>query len=151
LGWFPNARISVAGVIAILLILVVLLESFGAIQAHFRRVFWVACLALAAMPLVGMAMFPSNYTVLLPSLVLVFALVWERWPHGRVLRIGLILIAALAVPFALYVRTLAEYAPLYLDTLTVLPPVATILGLYWMRWWAVRLPRIWADQIGFRR
>ena len=29
-------------------------------------------------------------------------------------------------------------------------PVLIVVGLYWMRWWAVRPPRIWADQFGSR-
>jgi hypothetical protein len=35
--------------------------------------------------------------------------------------------------------------------LKILPPLLATLGLYWMRWWAIRPPRIWADQIGARK
>jgi len=40
---------------------------------------------------------------------------------------------------------------LYSDLLKILPPVLTMLGLYWMRWWAIRPPRLWADQFGARQ
>ena len=149
--WFPNERISIASVVSIFLVAVVFIESVGAAQAHFRRVFWTACLALAATPLIGLAIFPSNYVVLLPALVLVLAMVWDRWARFRALRTALILIPFIVVPFVLYLQTVYVYVPLYTDLLAVVPPVATILALYWMRWWAVRTPRIWADQFKLRK
>ncbi len=150
-SWLPKSRISIGGVVSALLIAVVFVESLASVQAHFRRVVWTAAFALAAMPLVGPAIFPSNYVVLLPSLILVLALVWERWKRQRILRISLILIAALVVPFGLYLETVYIYTPLYTDLLSILPPVATVIALYWMRWWVLHSPRVWADQIGFRK
>jgi hypothetical protein len=150
-GWFPNSRFSIAGIVSLLLIAIVTIEAFSSIDAPFRRVVWTASLALAAMPLVGLAMFPSNYVVLLLPLVLVISLIWERWARWRALRIALILIPAFAAPFGLYVQSLFVYAPFYTELLTVLPPVSAIVALYWMRWWVLHSPRVWADQIGFRR
>ncbi len=150
-SWLPKSRISIGGVVSALLIAVVLVESLASVQAHFRRVVWTSALALAAMPLVGLAIFPSNYVVLLPSLILVIALVWERWRRQRILRISLILIAAVIVPFGMYLETVYIYAPLYTDLLSILPPVVTVIALYWMRWWVLHSPRVWADQIGFRK
>jgi hypothetical protein len=148
-NWFPNERFSIAGGVSILLIIVVFLESLASTQTHFRRLVWTAALALSAMPLVGLAIFPSNYTVLILPLILIVALVWERWARQRFVRIAFLLILTFSVPFLLYLKTLDVYSPLYIDLLSVLPPVAAILGLYWMRWWAVRTPRIWADQFDF--
>lgn len=149
--WFPQIRFSLGGILAVVTVGMVIIESIGAIQAPFRRVLWVACLALAATPLTGLAIFPANFVVLLPSLILVVALVWERWLRRRFLAVSLIIIVALAVPFALYLQTVFVYAPLYTQILSVLPPVATILALYWMRWWVIHSPRTWADQIGYRK
>ncbi len=150
-NWFPDSRIPIASVISLLLILVVFIESLGSVPANFRRVVWTASLALAATPLVGLAIFPANYVVLIPSLILVLSLVWERWARLRALRIALILILAFFLPFGLYLQTVYVYSPFYTDLLSILPPVAAILGLYWMRWWVVRSPRIWAEQIGLRK
>jgi hypothetical protein len=151
LGWFPDTRFSIGAVVSILVIAIVFIESLGAVQAQYRRIVWVASLALAAMPLTGLAMFPSNYVVLILPLVLFLALVWERWVRRRTFVSVLIMIVALFVPFGLYMESLLDYAPFYTELLSVLPPVAMIIALYWMRWWAVRSPRTWADQIGFRK
>lgn len=150
-GWFPEARFPLGGLVSIFLMAVVFIESLGAVDAPFRRVAWTASLALAAMPLVGLGMFPSNYVVLLLPLILVVSLVWERWLRRRLIAVILILFAALFVPFWLYLETVAAYSPFYSELLYVVPPAAMILALYWMRWWVVRSPRIWADQIGNRR
>lgn len=150
-AWLPEINFSLGGVFAVVAVGIVIIESIGAINASFRRVLWVACLALAATPLVGLAIFPSNFVVLLPSLILVVALVWERWLRRRFLVVPLIIIVALVVPFALYLQTVFVYAPLYTQILSLLPPVATIIALYWMRWWVVHSPRTWADQIGYRK
>lgn len=149
--WFPEIQFSLGGVVAVFAVGIVVIESIGAIGAPFRRVMWTACLALAATPLAGLAIFPSNFVTLFPSVILVVALVWERWMRRRLLAAALIIIVALAVPYALYLQTVIVYAPLYTQILSVLPPVGTILALYWMRWWVVHSPRTWADQITYRK
>lgn len=149
--WFPAIRFSLGGVMSVLAVGLVIIESIGTVQAPFRRILWTACLALAATPLVGLAIFPDNFVTLLPALVLVVALVWERWLRRRLLVVPLVLLVALIVPFALYLRTVLVYAPLYTQVLSVLPPVTAIIALYWMRWWVVHSPRTWADQIWMRK
>jgi hypothetical protein len=89
--------------------------------------------------------------VLLPSVILIVMLVWERWTRQRVLFVVLVLLTAVIIPFGLYARLLTSYHQLMADLLIIIPPIAAIIGLYWMRWWAFRTPRIWSDQIGARK
>lgn len=149
--WLPNPRFSIATIVSLILGVLVFLEWLGSVQAHFRRIVWTAALSLAATPLIGFAIFPSNHVVLILPLVLILSLVWERWTRSRALMSLLILSLALLVPFGMYIQSVYEYSPLYLDLLAVLPPIATIIGLYWMRWWAIHSPRTWLDQMGVRR
>ena len=134
-----------------LLGVLVFIEWIGSTQSNFRRIVWTASLSLAATPLMGFAIFPSNYVVLILPLVLILALVWERWIRNRVFASGIILSLAFWVPFGIYFRGIMFQDRLYSDLLKVIPPVATIIGLYWMRWWVLRSPRVWMDQIGDRR
>lgn len=149
--WFPDAGSFVELWLVLLLMVIVFLEWLVAVGSHYRRVVWTACLSLAVTPLTGFAVFPSNHIVLLPSLILIIMLIWERWTRQRVWITLLVLLASFLVPFWLYSQAAAGAPRLYSDLLTVLPPIASLLGLYWMRWWAVRSPRTWADQIGVRR
>lgn len=149
--WLPDARIPIGRIVSLGLGVIVFLEWLGALQAHFRRIVWAASLSLAATPLMGFAIVPSNHVVLILPLVVILALVWERWTRSRVLMVVFILALSLLIPFGMYFRTVSVYSPLYLDLLSILPPVAAILGLYWMRWWVLRSPRTWIDQVGIRK
>jgi hypothetical protein len=149
--WVPDSKYPIATIVSLLLGVLVFLEWLGAVHAHFRRIVWTASLSLAATPLIGFAIFPSNHVVLILPLVLILTLVWERWTRTRVLISILIVGLALLVPFGMYMQSVYEYSPLYLNLLSVLPPIAAVIGLYWMRWWVMHSPRTWLDQIGVRR
>jgi hypothetical protein len=148
---FPEVPSIVWTIVSLLFGVMVFIEWFGAVHSHFQRIFWTACLSLAATPLVGFAIFPSNHVVLIPSIILILSLVWERWTRRQVLMSVLVFSLMVVLPFAIYYQTSVVYNRLYADLLSVLPPLATILGLYWMRWWVIRPPRTWADQFGVRR
>ncbi|PWB77951.1 MAG: hypothetical protein C3F07_01165 [Anaerolineales bacterium] len=150
--WFPESRLPIGLWTAVGLGAIVLAEWVGAVNSHVRRIAWTASLSLAVTPLMGFAIFPSNHVVLLPAFILILMLVWERWTRRRVWFTLIVFLSAFLVPFALYVGVNRDYNPLLLsDLLTVLPPVATVIGLYWMRWWAVRSPRTWFDQLEIRK
>jgi hypothetical protein len=146
--WLPNISFPLGPAVAIALGILLLFEWWDSADAHFRRVVWTACLSLAATPLIGLPIFPSNHVVLILPFILILALVWERWQRFRTFRVVLLLLLVLAIPFVLYYRVVSVYDPLVLDILSVLPPVAAVLGLYWMRWWVLRSPRTLFDRIG---
>ncbi len=149
--WFPEIQFNIGTFVSLGIGVIVFVEWIGAARSHFQRIFWTACLSLAATPLVGFAIFPSNHVVLIPSLVLILSLVWERWRRNQILMTAFVLILVVFVPFGIYYQTATVYNRLYTDLLSVLPPLAAIIGLYWMRWWVVRSPRTWADQLGDRK
>jgi hypothetical protein len=141
----------VGTITSILVGVIVFIEMVSSTQSHFRRIVWTACLSLAATPLLGFAIFPSNHVALIPALILILALVWERWTRQRAFATLLVLGIAVLVPFGIYFRGTLLSDRLYSDLLSVLPPVATIIALYWMRWWVLHPPRTWSDQIGLHR
>lgn len=151
LRWLPSLKIPIGQIVSIGLGIVLLFEWLDSVHAHFRRVVWTAALSLAVTPLMGMAIFPSNYVVLILPFILILALFWERWKRYREFFSILFFLLVVLVPYALYIRTVMVYDPLITDVLAVLPPVAAIAGLYWMRWWVLHAPLTWSDQLGVRR
>lgn len=147
---FPNTLLSIGLWTTILLGAIVFLEWLGTVSSHYRHILWTVCLSLAAMPLMGLAIFPSNHIVLVPSLILIVMLIWERWTRQRVWLSLLVILSALLVPFWLYYRVNTGAPIIYSQLLSILPPIATLIGLYWMRWWAFRSPRTWFDKFGDR-
>jgi hypothetical protein len=146
--WFPDSTIPIGRIVSIALGLVVFIEWLGTVGAHFRRVVWTASLSLAATPLIGFAIFPSNHVALLLPFVLILALVWERWQRYRGLIAFLILFLTVLIPYGLYLQAVSIYDPRVNDLISILAPIAALIGLYWMRWWVIRSPRPWFDQIG---
>jgi hypothetical protein len=146
--WFPNLPFPPGPVVSLALAILLFLEWWDSADAHFRRVVWTASLSLAATPLMGFPIFASNHVVLILPYILILALVWERWPRYRFLRVGFLFLLVLLIPFGLYYRVVTVYDPLVIDLISVLPPIAAILGLYWMRWWVLRSPRTLFDRTG---
>ncbi|MFT3894085.1 MAG: hypothetical protein QM730_20840 [Anaerolineales bacterium] len=149
--WFPQISFNLGRIVSLLFGVIVFIEWIGAVHSNFLRIFWTACLSLAATPLVGFAIFPSNHVVLIPSVILILSLVWERWTRRQTLMTFFVFSLMVLIPFGLYYQTSVVYDRLYTDLLSLLPPLVTILGLYWMRWWVLRPPRTWADQLGNRK
>lgn len=113
-----------------------------------RRLYWVACLSLAFTPLLGFRSEVENLSVLILPLAFVFAVVYDRWR-----RIGVWLMLLLLLVFFAFPWAWSFFAPTNLTTVSgaidfLFLPLATILGLYWIRWWAIRPPRVWADSLG---
>ena len=150
-AWFPDSRLPIGSIVALALSVIVVFEWVGSVRAHFRRIVWTSALSLAVAPLLGFAIFPANHVVMLFPLIMILALVWERWHRRRTWATALVLLVAFAVPPVLFFGSTRTSESIYLDLLTVLPPVASIFGLYWMRWFAVRSPRTWLDQVGARQ
>jgi hypothetical protein len=148
---FPQLQFSLGRWFFLFSGVILCLEALRAIEGHFRHIAWVAFLALALNPLLGFAIFPANHVVLVPAVVLIVALVWERWTNIRALLSVLLLLLGFLFSYGLYYQSFTAPERLYSDLLKILPPILAALGLYWMRWWAIRPPRIWADEIGARR
>ena len=148
---FPQLQFSLGRWLLFLIGTILGLEALRATEGHFRHIAWVAFLALALNPLVGFAIFPTNHVAFLPAVILIVALVWERWTNLRAFLSTLLLILIFLFSYGLYYQASTAPERIYSDLLKILPPILAALGLYWMRWWAIRPPRIWADEIGARK
>jgi hypothetical protein len=110
-----------------------------------RRFYWVACLSLAAAPLLGFRTEMEHLSVLIIPLALVFAIVYERWRRFGAGLTYLLLLVVLLVPWALYFFEFNRFDEIAREITFLFLPLFTVIGLYWIRWWAIRPPRIWTD------
>ncbi|MCC6569507.1 MAG: hypothetical protein IT315_09735 [Anaerolineales bacterium] len=149
--WFPASKLPLGAIFSVVLLMIVFIEMLRAAQEHFRRITWVACLSLAATPLLGFPIFPSNYAALLPAFILILLLVSERWNRRQIMAGFIVFASGFLIPFGLYYASFVFVSYAYKDLLATLPPIAALLALYWMRWFAVRSPRTWFDQVGLRK
>lgn len=135
LGWF------LTGVLAVIL----LLEWRLALGKEFRWFYWTACLTLVITPLIGVRTATANYIVLLPALALVFETWYERW--GRVGR-WMVLAGMLVLGGGIWWLFLATVQDGVQHSILFFPlPAFLLIGLYWVRWWAVNPPRPLLDEL----
>jgi hypothetical protein len=123
-------------------------ESRG---ANFQRVVWVACLTIAMTPLLGFPSEVGNLVVLLVPLVTILLAVRERWKSAGRILVAFLFVTILGLPWLVFLGM----TPLPLEMnqyfLFLFLPTAAVLGLYWIRWWMIRLPRTWMDQVSSMR
>jgi hypothetical protein len=129
----------------ILLLIVLGYEIGSARGSDFRRFYWASCLSIAVAPLLGFRTEMENLAILILPLALVFAIMHERWRLGNIL-IYVILILAFVLPWAIYSLAIPSFGKIAEEFLFLFYPVLTLLGVYWIRWWAIRPPRTWFDR-----
>jgi hypothetical protein len=113
--------------------------------ADFRRFYWAACLTLAFTPLLGQRTALENLVVLIIPAALIFAIARERWKAGYWLGVALLAVF-FSVPWILFLGGFVA-APLRNDLIFLFLPTITVIGLYWIRWWAIRPPRTWTERV----
>lgn len=114
------------------LLVILFVEWRDVCRRDSRHVLWTACLTFAVTPLLGFPVPLNDFSALALPLFLVLAILDERWP-GRRLRgpAGIVLVAALIASWGLALAA----------GLALLLPILLVVGLYWMKWWAVSPPR----------
>lgn len=141
--WWQAAGEKMGWGLAALMAGFLLVEWISARGKDFRWFAWTACLTLAASPWLGIQTDPGNFVVLFLPLTLVFAVWEERWGARGRLVIGALMAALFFGLWALFLRTVTyDDQPIQHPVLLFPLPFVLLLGLYWVRWWAVRPQRL---------
>lgn len=147
-GLTPAIQQTLNGALHVALGLYLLAEWVQAWGKDERRMLWVAALTMVVTNLVAYRTATPNYLMLMPVLFLIFS-VWEqRWKFlGRlmVLLSLLLLLVGLWVLFAATVQGNQEAPVMYLPV-----PYLCLVGLWWVRWWAIQPPRLMLEEIAAR-
>jgi hypothetical protein len=139
LDFFPAQGNALGWILTLGLILALGYEWNAARSGEFRRFYWTACLSLAAAPLLGFRTEMENLAVLVIPLALIFAIIHDRWQKFKDSLTLLLMSALFLIPWLFYFFRLPQ------DLLFLFLPFFTFIGLYWIRWWAIRPPRIFSD------
>jgi hypothetical protein len=114
-------------------------------NGDFRRFYWTSCLSLAVAPLLGFRTEMEHLAVLIIPLALIFAIAHDRWKRpGNGLTILLMLVIFIP-PWILYLFAANRFGIIAYELIFLFLPLSTLIGLYWIRWWAIRPPRILSD------
>lgn len=126
-------------------------EWRAALQADFNWLVWTVYLTLVLSVLVGVPTSFTNYIVFLPAVIIVLSVWVQRWGRlGGGLVVGSLLIMFFGL-WLLYGKFYLAGVPLEQSiALFLILPVFLIIGLYWVRWWWVRPPRLLIDELAER-
>jgi len=146
--WWPAFGPRLGWALTGIMLVVLFVEWRDVRRKDFRYLLWTASLTLAGTPLLGIPVNPQDYVLLFFPLILFLSILAERWSRpGRWGVAGLVLLAIfLGVWIITAGFSLAEVS-VPANVLALAFPVLLVLGLYWMRWWAVRPPRTWSDSL----
>lgn len=142
-GWLPNFGANLSLLVVSILLLILVVEWFAALRGRdYRRVAWVAALAVALTPLLGFSNTFANLAPLVFSFIFILPFIWERWEKRSYLLLAVVVLLFSAFPHVIRYFSVPSSS----DALTfLLPPALTFLGLYWVRWYVIRPPRTWLD------
>jgi hypothetical protein len=142
--WPSQGRI-LAWIFVSALFIILGFEWSTARSGDYRRFYWACCLSLAVTPLLGFRTEMEHLSVLIIPLALIFAVVHDRWHRfGDGLTILLILII-FALPWILYLFAVNRFGSIAEEIIFLFLPLFTLIGLYWIRWWALHPPRVISD------
>lgn len=140
--FWPSGGRSFAWMLIVGLLILLGIEWNAAHRSDFRRFYWVCCLTLAAAPLLGLRTEMEHLAVLILPLALIFAVAYDRW-HRFVGFAALFLV--FAAPWTAHFMVAEQFGETTQNMLYLFLPISTIVGLYWIRWWAIKPPRTWRD------
>jgi hypothetical protein len=146
--WLPGAGRRIGWAVTGVLSLLLLLEWNISRVSNKRGFVWAACLTLTASLWIGIQTDPGNFIVAFPAIVMCFSLLDKRWKNGGkkiIYAITAILFIGIWTIFLLTVEY--SYQPIQSPVMFIPLPMALLLMLYWVRWWAIRPASTWMDSI----
>lgn len=142
---FPEQGRTYALVFTLLLMIALGYEWSIARGSEYRRFYWAACLSLAAAPLLGFRTEMEHLAILIIPWALILSIVYDRWRRFGGVLVILLMLLLLIIPWTLQLFAVARWGAIVHEMIFIFLPLSTLVGLYWIRWWAIRPPRILSD------
>lgn len=145
---WPDFGSTLGWVLTAILIVLLGYEWRGSRGDRQNRLIWTVALTFTVTPLLGLRMEMDQFVPLTLPVILIVVIARERWQRfGNGIAL-LLLLFFFGLPWLVHIQGLPLDTPLLDDEILFLFwPVSTFIGLYWVRWWTIRPPDIWVDQL----
>lgn len=138
---FKGGQVVLNYIVHISLVIYMLLEWFGAFGKKQRIFIWKVLLTLAIVYLINLWSKPEYLYLLVPGLFFILRFLNERWRIiGKI--IGWLLITLILVGYWLIFKQKGDWFSVEPSAILLLLPFVVLIGLQWVRWWALKLPEI---------
>lgn len=128
---------------------VLFIEWFISKKGDFTGFYWTGLLTLALSAWIGLPTEPSVFLAAFPAIVYAYCLWLERWPRAGKVLVSAASLLLFAGIWGIYLSKAGTPASAIPGLFFALPVLVTIM-LYWVRWWAIRKPNVWFDQLAGR-
>ncbi len=146
--WLPASGKRLGWMLSGILGLVLLIEWGLSLKKEVHWFLWTACLTLVVSQWIGIPTDPGNFIILSTSLILTFKVWEERWAtKGQVLILIWVILLFVGI-WVVFLKTVEFNGQPLQSPLMFFPlPAFSLIGLYWVRWWAIRPPRLLIEML----
>lgn len=144
---WPGLGIQLGWLVTVISAGVLLAEWWLARRRDFRWLLWTACLTIVVSQWIGIPTTPDNLTGLILPLILVASMLTEHWPRGGKWVATFMLLLIFAWEWVLLYLDIASPQATVLLNLLIPLPLISIIGLYWIRWWAIKPRRLLLEEL----
>ena len=143
--WFPGLGKQMGWLLSGVVGLTLLFEWWLSLKRDFRWFLWTASLTIVLGAWLGIPVEPNAFLILIIPMILVIAVLDERWlMGGRWAALGGLTLIFIW-QWALFWGNLSNPKG-FLGLIFPLPGIL-LLGLYWVRWWAIRPRRLLVEEL----
>jgi len=128
-------------------VVILIIEWFFAIRKDFRWFLWTACLTMVISQWIGIPTIPGNFTGLILPLILISAMLTEHWSNRGQWISVLLAFIIFAWEWAILINDLNSPQPGMQLNLLLPLPLILFIGLYWVRWWAIKPKQLLIEEM----
>jgi hypothetical protein len=150
-NWLPGVGNQFSWLLVGFSLIILIFERRNIREKEFRWFLWTGLLVIVLSSLIGIHISLDNYIIMFPALILILAIWYQRWGiAGR----WLILIWLLILSFGywgLILNQVGSGNQLELNpSIIFFVPIILIIGLYWVRWWALNPSKLPLEEFSNR-
>jgi hypothetical protein len=145
-GLAPGINRSLNLVFEIIVFAYLIIEWALAWGKNERWFLWTTFMTITLVNLLAFQRVFMNYVLFLPVLIYIFAMVEDRWRKlGQF--VTWLSITILAAGICVFLGSVSD-RKLFISAIYLSLPVASLIALWWVRWWGINPPRLQLEQLG---
>jgi hypothetical protein len=148
MSWIPGVGKQLGWLLTGLMVAFLLIEWRSSLSKDERWFVWTALMTLTASTLIGIYSTLENYIMLYPAAMLILATWDKRWGLlGRWLIFLFLVLTSIGIWLVLLNGVQRGVQPDLDPIIYFLTPTIILVGLYWVKWWAVNPDQLLLQKI----
>jgi hypothetical protein len=148
-GIWPGLGKQLGWILSGICIVILILEWWLALRRDYRWFLWTVCFTLVICQWVGIPTAPVNLFGMIFALIFISAMLSERWPRGGPWVAVFLSFLLFIWEWSLFFGNSFSNHPELQNNLIIPLPFVLLVGLYWVRWWALKPRGLLLDALKF--